>query len=430
MRVLRFLRLASVPAALGLASLGCEPAAQPQKAGEAKPAAETTEQPNTTPAATETTSETPAATETNAAPESGAAAEPTTEETSMRGVTQASFGKTSKGDEVVEFTCVNANGLRMKLITYGAIMTAFESPDRDGKLANVNLSCEGMPGYEACSSYFGATVGRYCNRIAAGKFELDGQSYTLAVNNGPNHLPGGLVGFDKVIWKAEPISTDSAVGVAFTYTSPDGEEGYPGNLTVKATYTLDDKDALTIDFEATTDNKTVLNLTNHNYWNLAGEGSGDILGHELKLSCTKYLGVDAGLIPTGEMLDVAGTPFDFVDFHAIGERIQQTGGDPIGYDHCYVIEGQAGTLRPAAVVRDPKSGRTMEIHTTQPGIQFYSGNFMDGTPGSGGFAQHNAFCLETQHYPNSPNQPEFPTTVLEPGQTYKQTTVHKFSVTQ
>lgn len=345
-------------------------------------------------------------------------------------VEKSSFGKTSAGAEVTLFTCTNANGLAMKLIDYGAIMTEFHAPDKNGKLANVNLSCQGMPGYEKCSMYFGATVGRYCNRIGNAKFELDGKTYQLAANNGSHHLHGGKVGFDKVMWKGEAIKTDDGVGVKFTRTSPDGEEGYPGTVKVTATYVLNNKNEMHIDFFAETDKATPVNLTNHNYWNLSGEGSGNILNHELQLSCSKYLAVDDTLIPTQEMLDVKGTTFDFLSFHKIGERIQQIKSDPVGYDHCYVIDGtkKAGDLAHAATVRDPNSGRVMEIWTTQPGIQFYSGNFLDGKEQSGGFAQYSAFCLETQHYPDSPNKPKFPSTTLKPGQTYHQKTVHKFSV--
>ena len=344
-------------------------------------------------------------------------------------VSESGYGKTADGQAVTQFSCTNANGLRMNLITYGAIMTSFDCPDRDGKLANVTLSCPDIAGWEACGSYFGATVGRYCNRIANGQFELEGESYTLAKNNGENHLHGGLKGFDKVIWNGEAVETDEGVGVVFTYTSADGEEGYPGELSVKATYMLNNEDELSIEFEATTDKATPVNLTNHNYWNLAGAGSGTIHDQELKLNSSFYLAVNDSLIPTGDLLEVENTPFDFVDFHKIGERIEQAGGDPIGYDHCYVIDrGEADGMVTAAVVRDPASGRVMEITTTQPGIQFYSGNFLDGTPGSGGFPQYNAFCLETQHYPDSPNQEKFPTTILKPGETYSQKTVHRFSV--
>ena len=358
-----------------------------------------------------------------------ASSETDNEEATGMSVAEADYGKTADGEAVSEFTCTNANGLSMKLITYGAIMTSFDCPDKDGKMGNVTLTCPDIAGWEACGSYFGATVGRYCNRIAKGAFELDGETYTLATNNGENHLHGGDKGFDKVIWDAEAVETADAVGVTFTYTSPDGEEGYPGTLSVKATYLLNNQDELSIEFEATTDKATPVNLTNHNYWNLAGEGSGTVLDQELKLNSLFYLEVDDTLIPTGNLLEVENTPFDFVDFHKIGERIEQAGGDPIGYDHCYVIDrGEAEGMVTAAVVRDPASGRVMEISTTQPGIQFYSGNFLDETAGSGGFAQYNAFCLETQHYPDSPNQEKFPTTILKPGETYSQKTVHKFSV--
>lgn len=358
-----------------------------------------------------------------------ASSETDNEEATGMSVAEADYGKTADGEAVSEFTCTNANGLSMKLITYGAIMTSFDCPDKDGKMGNVTLTCPDIAGWEACGSYFGATVGRYCNRIAKGAFELDGETYTLATNNGENHLHGGDKGFNKVIWDAEAVETADAVGVTFTYTSPDGEEGYPGTLSVKATYLLNNQDELSIEFEATTDKATPVNLTNHNYWNLAGEGSGTVLDQELKLNSLFYLEVDDTLIPTGNLLEVENTPFDFVDFHKIGERIEQAGGDPIGYDHCYVIDrGEAEGMVTAAVVRDPASGRVMEISTTQPGIQFYSGNFLDETAGSGGFAQYNAFCLETQHYPDSPNQEKFPTTILKPGETYSQKTVHKFSV--
>lgn len=389
---------------------------------------DTEEMPEETPAATEPATTEPAATEPATTEQPTETVSNNTTESTM-GVTKSSYGKTADGQDVDLYTVVNANGLKVGLITYGATMTSVEVPDREGKLANVTLSCPDIAGWEACGSYFGATVGRYCNRIAKGRFELDGTTYELAVNNGENHLHGGLVGFNRKMWNAETIQTDSTVGVAFTYTSVDGEEGYPGNLSVKVTYTLDNDNQLTMDFEATTDKRTVCNLTNHNYWNLAGAGSGTVFEQELKLACSKYLEVDAGLIPTGNELDVVGTPFDFADFHKIGERLQAIGGDPVGYDHCYVIDnGTDGQMKLVATVRDPASGRVMEIHTTQPGIQFYSGNFLDGTPGSGGFAQYNAFCLETQHYPDSPNQASFPTTVLNPGETYKQTTIHRFSV--
>ncbi|MFM7118170.1 MAG: aldose epimerase family protein [Planctomycetota bacterium] len=340
-------------------------------------------------------------------------------------VESSSYGKTKAGAEVTLYTCRNAGGSTMKLIDYGATVVALEVPDRQGKLGNVLLTCPDIAGFEACTMYFNCSVGRYCNRIAKGKFSLDGKEYTLATNNAPNHLHGGTKGFDKVMWKAEPFEATGAAGVTFKYESKDGEEGYPGNVSAKVTYTLTDKNEFIIEFRATTDKATPVNLTNHNYWNLAG--SGTIREHELKLNSGRYLPVDATAIPTGEMTAVSGTPFDFSDFTAIGKRLNDVGGTPIGYDHCYVVDGEAGRLRPAATVRDPQSGRKMEIHTTEPGIQFYSGNFLDGTDISGNYAQYSGFCLETQHFPDSPNRPEWPNTILKPGEQYFHKTVHKFS---
>jgi len=343
-------------------------------------------------------------------------------------VVKSSYGQTASGADVDLYTCTNANGLVMKMITYGAIMTSLEVPDKNGKQTNITLSCPDIAAWEKCGSYFGATVGRYCNRIAGGKFTLDGQEYTLATNNEPNHLHGGKIGFDKVIWKAESVENDSEVGVKFTYTSEDGEEGYPGTLQAEATYLLNNDNELIMDFKATTDKATPVNLTNHNYWTLGGEGSGTIRDHLLIIAADKYLAVDDTLIPTGEMADVTDTPLDFTSFEAIGKRLDEIKADPVGYDHCYVLREQDNKLHLAAKVKDPKSGRIMEIHTTQPGLQFYSGNFLDGTEGSGGFNQYEAFCLETQHYPDSPNHEDFPSTILKPGEIYHQRTVHKFSV--
>ena len=337
-----------------------------------------------------------------------------------------SIGKTPDGTEVDLYTMTNAHGLRVKIMTYGATIRSVETPDRNGKLDNVTLAMDSLADYLKGVPYFGATVGRYANRIAKGRFTLDGTQYTLATNNGPNHLHGGVRGFDKVVWKAEPVKADDAVGVKFSYESPDGEEGYPGKLSAEVTYSLTNDDELKMDYLATTDRPTIVNLTNHSYWNLAGSHSGDILGHELTLNADKYLPVDDDLIPLGELREVKGTPMDFTSPHAIGERIAQVKG---GYDHCYVLSRSDDTgLSFAARVAEPNSGRVMEIYTTQPAVQFYSGNFLNGTLKAGGraYEQHGGFCLETQHYPDSPNRPSFPPVVLKPGETYRQQTVHKF----
>lgn len=341
-------------------------------------------------------------------------------------IEKSSFGKTKDGQQVSLFTCTNANKLVLKLTDYGAIVVAVETPDRAGKLANINLGFPSLEGYLQRHPYFGATVGRYCNRIAKGTFTLDEKDYKLATNNGPNHLHGGEKGFDRQMWKAAEIKEADRVGVKFARRSPDGEEDYPGNLDVAVAYTLTNNNELKVEFSATTDKSTPVNVTNHNYWNLAGAGSGTILDHELTINAEKYLPVDEGLIPTGELADVQGTPLDFTKAHRIGERIQQIKADPVGYDHCFVLRSQDGSLALAARVREPKSGRVMEIYTTQPGIQFYSGNFLNGEAGNGGYKQYEGFCLETQHYPDSPNQPSFPTTILKPGQKFSQTTVHRF----
>jgi aldose 1-epimerase len=342
-----------------------------------------------------------------------------------------SYGKTKDGQEVKVHTLTNLKGMRVRLIDYGATLIGVETPDKSGKAANITLGFPALEGYLQRHPYFGSTVGRYGNRIAGGKFVLGGNTYTLAKNNGPNHLHGGLKGFDAVLWKAEPVSTQEMVGVRFSYTSADGEEGYPGKLDVTVTYTLNNANELRIDYTAATDKPTVVNLTNHSYWNLAGAGSGDILKHELTLSADKYLPIDDTSIPTGAPADVKGTPFDFTTPHAIGERIGELKKDPHktkGYDHCYVLRGQQGNLELAARAKDPSTGRVMEVFTTEPGVQLYCGNFLGGAADQGGFKQHEGFCLETQHYPDSPNKPEFPSTVLRPGQVLKSTTMHRFSV--
>lgn len=346
----------------------------------------------------------------------------------MLTVQREPFGQTASGEEITQFGLRNHSGMKVSLIDLGAIVTAVEVPDKDGKLANVTLSFPDSDGYLENAPYFGGACGRYANRIAGGKFSLDGNEYSLFLNNGPNSLHGGKEGFMKKIWKAEPFDGEKEAGVKFTYSSPDGEEGYPGTLKTVITYTLTDANELRIDYKATTDKATVLNLTNHAYWNLAGAGSGLILDHELTLNCSKYLPVDETGIPTGELATVEETCMDFLKPHKIGERIDQPVNGAGGYDHCYVVDGKIGQLRPAAKIVEPTSGRVMEILTTEPGIQFYTGNFLEGTAKTGGAPKHGAFCLETQHFPDSPNRPDFPSTTLDPGETYTQTTVHKFSV--
>jgi aldose 1-epimerase len=300
-------------------------------------------------------------------------------------------------------------------------------PDRTGRLGDVTLGFDNLQSYLDGHPYFGATVGRYANRIAQGRFTLDGRTYVLATNDGPNHLHGGVRGFDKVIWRAEVLAGTGAA-VRFTYTSPDGEEGYPGTLTAAVTYTLTEDNELRLDYLATTSQATVVNLTNHAYWNLAG--TGNILDHVLQIAADRYTPVDDTLIPTGAIDPVRGTPMDFTRPLPIGSRIRQLTNEPQGYDHNYVLDSRGGDLALAARVEEPTTGRVLEIHTTEPGIQFYSGNFLDGTlTGKGGvvYQQYDGFCLETQHFPDSPNRPNFPSVILRPGQIYTQTTIHKFS---
>jgi aldose 1-epimerase len=354
-----------------------------------------------------------------------------------RSVTQAPFGTTPDGEAVEIYTLENPHGIEVRAMTYGGIIVSLKTPDRSGALGDIVLGYDDLAHYVANSPYFGAIIGRYGNRIAKGRFTLDGQTYTLAVNNGPNALHGGLKGFDKRVWKAHSVQTDSTVGVVFQYHSPDGEEGYPGNLDAQVTYTLKDDDELVIDYYATSDKATPVNLTQHSYFNLAGDGSGDVLGQELMINADSYTPVDSTLIPTGEIAPVEGTPFDFRELTAIGARIAddnqqlKNGG---GYDHNFVLnrtEADSGKLVHAAEAVDPKTGRTLDIYTTEPGIQFYSGNFLDGTIiGKGGhvYGHRDAFCLETQHFPDSPNEPSFPSTVLRPDQEYRSETVWKFGV--
>lgn len=351
-----------------------------------------------------------------------------TSEKNMLTVQSEPFGTTAAGEEVTQYSLRNSSGMKVNLIDFGAILTSVEVPDRAGTLANVTLSHPDLAAYQENAPYFGGACGRFANRIAGGKFSLDGTEYSLFLNNGPNTLHGGKEGFMKKLWIAETFQDDAHVSVKLTYISADGEEGYPGKLKTEVTYVLTDANELRMEYKATTDKPTVLNLTNHAYWNLGGAGSGLIVDHELTLFCSKYLPVDETGIPTGELAPVTGTCMDFLKPHTIGERIDQPVNGSGGYDHCYVVDGDAPKLRPAARIVEPKSGRVMEILTTEPGIQFYTGNFLEGNATTGNAPKHGAFCLETQHFPDSPNRPEFPSTRLDPGATYTQTTVHKFSV--
>jgi aldose 1-epimerase len=346
-------------------------------------------------------------------------------------VTQKPFGKTPDGTVASLFTCTNAKGTTMQVTDYGARLVALEVPDRNGNLANVTLGFDSAEKYGAHSAFFGCTTGRYANRIAKGKFSLDGKDYTLATNNGPNHLHGGNKGFDKYVWNGESVQSEASVGAKFTIRSPDGDEGFPGTLDVTVTFLLTDAHEIRIEYAAKTDWPTVLNLTNHAYWNLAGAGSGDVLGHKMFIAADNTLAVDGGLIPTGTLAPVKGTALDFMEPREIGARIADLKkGTPnlAGYDHCYVLRGNQGKLTLAGRVEEPECGRVMEVYTTEPGMQLYTANFLDGDAKNGGHKQHWAFCLETQHFPDSPNHPEFPTTILKPGQTYTQTTVYKFLV--
>ena len=339
------------------------------------------------------------------------------------------FGKTPDGTPVELYVLKNGQ-ITVKVMTYGAIITEIDTPDRNGKEGDVVLGFDSLEGYLGKHPYFGATVGRVANRIAKGKFTLNGQEYTLAVNDGPNTLHGGLKGFDKVIWKAEPISRPDGPSIKLTRRSPDGEEGYPGNLDVSVQFTVTEQNELKIEYTATTDKATPINLSNHSYFNLAGRTTEPVLGHELMLAADHYTPVDETLIPTGEIAPVAGTPLDFTKPTDIGARIKELKGEPTGYDHNFVLNSGGKSLALAVRVYEPKTGRVMELSTTEPGVQFYTGNFLDGTiTGKDGIAyrKHHAFCLEAQHYPDSIHHANFPSAVLEPGKTYTQTTVYKFS---
>lgn len=346
-------------------------------------------------------------------------------------VMKESFGKTKDEQEVDLYTLTNKNGVIAKIMTYGALLTELHVPDKEGKIEDIVLGFDVLAAYEAGHPYFGATTGRVANRIANGKFTLNGEEYSLAQNNGPNHLHGGEKGLDKRVWDAKEVSAKNGAAVEFNYLSPDGEEGYPGNLNIFVTYTLTNDDELIIDYKATTDKATPVNLTNHSYFNLAGAGNGNVYDHELQIKASQYTPVDENLIPVGAHAPVDATIMDFREPTRIGQDIKGTDSDPIGFDHNWVLDKETeGALEKVISVYEPTSGRVMEISTTEPGVQLYTGNFLDGTlTGKSGkvYHQHYAFCLETQHFPDSINQPTFPSVVLNPGETYTQTTVHKFS---
>jgi aldose 1-epimerase len=349
------------------------------------------------------------------------------------GIRQEPFGRTPDGQDVELFTFTNAHGMEARVMTYGGILVSLKVPDRDGRLGDVVLGHDSLAGYlRGNTAYFGAIVGRYANRIAAARFTLDGRTYELAANNGPNTLHGGRRGFDQRVWWGMPFQRDGTTGVTMTYTSPDGEEGYPGALTVRVTYSLTERNELIVDYEATTDRATPVNLTQHSYFNLRGEG--DVLGHVLTIDASRFTPVDAGLIPTGSPAPVEGTPFDFRRPVPIGARIADD--DPQlrlsrGYDHNFVLDRPGSALARAARLEEPVSGRTLEVRTTEPGLQFYSGNFLDGSvTGKGGrpYTHRAGLCLETQHFPDSPNRPDFPSTILRPGETLRSQTVFAFGV--
>lgn len=347
--------------------------------------------------------------------------------------TRELFGRLADGTKVYRWS-LEYGGTRMKVLSYGGIVQSLELPDRHGRYTNVSLGYDTIEAYTAGTTFFGALIGRFGNRIAKGRFTLDGKTHQLSVNDGENSLHGGAKGFDTRVWDVEPFKDSSGVGLRLHHTSVDGEMGYPGTLRVTVTYTLTARGDWRIDYTATTDKATVVNLTNHTYYNLAGEGSGDILDHELALTASRFTPTDAGLIPTGELAKVAGTPFDFRRAKTVGRDIRVSHEQLVtakGFDHNWVLDkGIARRPEHFATLRDPQSGRTLKVATTEPGVQFYSGNFLDGTltgPSGRTYRQGDGLCLETQHFPDSPNQPTFPSTVLRPGETYRSSTVHSFS---
>lgn len=353
-----------------------------------------------------------------------------TEETKMNEskmkITKEFFGKTTDGTPVDIYTLANSRNMEVKITNYGGIVVSLKVPDKNGTPGDVVLGFDSLDKYQQEHPYFGALIGRYANRIAKGKFTLNGTEYTLAQNNGENHLHGGIKGFDKVAWKAEPFENEKEVGLNLDYISKDGEEGYPGTLSVKVRYTLTNENELMIEYEAKTDKPTPVNLTHHSYFNLKDGGSGDILGHRMTIYADRFPPTDDALIPTGEIKNVEGTPLDFRSTKTLGERIDSVPG---GYDHNYILTHWDGSLQLAASVSEPASGRKMEVWTTEPAIQLYTGNFLDGSlTGKKGtvYKKHHGFCLETQHFPDSPNHPHFPSTILEPGQRYTHKTIYRF----
>lgn len=362
---------------------------------------------------------------------------PTTTESTelMKGSVQVdSLGVMPSGESINQYTLINRNGLQMQVINYGGTITSLKTPDRNGTLEEVVLGCDSLQDYLDGTPFFGALVGRYGNRIAGGTFTLDGKTYSLAKNNNGNHIHGGVRGFDKVYWHIEPDTSGEAPSLKLSYLSKDMEEGYPGNLSVEVVYTLNDKNELVIDYTATTDKKTIINLTNHSYFNLTGNAKRDVLDHEIVIHAAKFVPVDAELIPEGGLAEVAETPFDFRESTKIGARIDDNHPQIIngrGYDHCWVLDGEPGALKSGASVYEPVSGRVLEMHTTEPGVQLYTGNFLSGAKvGKGGKAynKRDGFCLETEHFPDSPNQADFPSVVLSPGETYHTRTIYAFSV--
>jgi len=350
--------------------------------------------------------------------------------TEMMNIEKTVFGETD-GNTVHLYTLTNDHGMIAKITNYGAIVTELHAPDRNGVFEDIVLGFDTLEGYFAGHPYFGAIAGRVANRIAGGRFTLDGREYQLATNNGQNHLHGGDRGFDKVVWDSEPIEADLGPAVKLTYISKDGEEDYPGELTVEVIYMLTNDNELHVLMTATTDKTTIVNLAQHNYWNLGGHDSGDILNHELMINADAYTPTDDTLIPLGKFSEVKGTPYDFRSTHRIGDKINEIPGDPGGYDDNFVLRGKFGELKLAAKAHDPKSGRRMELFTTEPGVQFYSGNFLDGSNiGKGGavYHKHNGFCLETQHYPDSINNPDWPSVILKPGEMYHHEMITRLSV--